>query len=317
MTSSQPILETQDWPIDDTLRRILGDYDGWMQAIKRQAAATRKAYLNDINGFVLFLNHHYGQPVSLAVLAQVSSKDMRAWLATRLKDQKASTSTARSLSAIKSWYRWLDKMGHLHNPVVLKTRTPKIKHAVPKPLAVPETEMVIDHVGDDASEPWIGARDTAIVMLLYGAGLRISEAMGLNGADWPREQTLIITGKGNKTRRVPLLPAVKDAVAQYRAACPYDTSGTAPIFVGKRGGRLHDSQVRKVLQALRMSLGLPETTTPHALRHSFATHLLGAGGDLRAIQELLGHARLSTTQRYTDVDAAALMNVFTKTHPRA
>lgn len=309
--------QVAQWPVTDDIQAWIADYDRWMSAVKRQSDHTRAAYMTDLSLFLTFMSGHLGQSLSAETLAGLTAADMRAWLADRHHTGHAASSSARALSAVKSFFKWLDKTGHIHNPRLQQTRAPKQPQALPKPLSQPDTDMVLTAVSADTVTPWVRDRDIAIVTLLYGAGLRIAEAMGLNGEDWPdRGDVLVVTGKGNKTRRLPLLPVIKDAVATYRAACPHNTRGAVPLFVGVRGGQLNDRLVRRALQDLRIALGLPETTTPHALRHSFATHLLGAGGDLRSIQELLGHASLSTTQRYTDMDTAQLLDVVSKAHPR-
>ncbi len=304
--------------IDENVKGILHTYQLWMTSVKRYSPLTCSAYLTDVIAFMRILNGYISQPITINVLGNVTTRHIRSWLAYQYKNNKEASSTARALSAVKSFYRWLDNAGHIHNAHILNTRAPKTKHAVPKALHHQDTKTVLDHISDDASEKWIAMRDTAIITLLYGAGLRISEAMNLNGSDWPETHNIVIIhGKGNKTRHVPILPIISEAVQKYRRLCPHSTTGASPLFVGVRGKRHNDRQVRMSMQKVRINMGLPETTTPHALRHSFATHLLSAGGDLRTIQELLGHARLSTTQRYTDVDIDSLMETYNKTHPRA
>ena len=299
------------------IANILQQYSDWMASVKRQSPATLRAYQTDFHNFFGFMAGHMGHTISMQNLLDISATNMRAWLAYRRRNQMANTSTARALSAIRSLFRWLDRSQAIHNSVVLETRTPKMRQSIPKALSHSEMDTVLSNIQDFASDPWISARDTAILTLLYGAGLRIAEALSLNGKDWTGHSVLTVTGKGGKTRQLPVLSAVNEIVATYRRLCPHDTAGDAPLFVGKRGGRLNDRLVRRAMHRLRDAMDLPPTTTPHALRHSFATHLLGAGGDLRAIQELLGHANLSTTQRYTDVDASALMSIYRKAHPRA
>jgi len=221
------------------------------------------------------------------------------------------------LSAVKSFYRWLANREGFEPTAVLSTRSPKFQPKLPRPLAEPAARAMIDTVELQATDPWIAARDSAVVTLLYGCGLRISEALGLTGADAPLPDVLRITGKGSKERIVPVLDVARDAVDAYVAICPYPVTADAPLFRAVRGGALAPRAIQKVMEKTRMQLGLPATATPHALRHSFATHLLAAGGDLRTIQELLGHASLSTTQAYTAVDAAHLMAVYDKAHPKA
>jgi integrase/recombinase XerC len=224
---------------------------------------------------------------------------------------------ARSLSAVKSFTAWLAEREGFDASTTLSARGPKYRRKLPRPLSEAAAFDMIDRVGDHAAEAWVAARDRAVVTLLYGCGLRISEALGLTGADSPLPQVLRIIGKGGKERLVPVLPVTQAAVADYARQCPHDLTRDAPLFRGVRGGALNPRLIALVMEKARAQMGLPASATPHAMRHSFATHLLSAGGDLRAIQELLGHSSLSTTQAYTAVDAARLMEVYVKAHPRA
>jgi integrase/recombinase XerC len=250
--------------------------------------------------------------------------DFRAWLARRSRDKLARSSTARALSSVRGFFRFLDRRGLAANAAIALVRTPKLPKSVPRALPVGDTRDLLAEAEGDVAIEWIGRRDTAILTLLYGAGLRIAEALSLDKRTVEallrdRSTSLAITGKGGKQRIVPLLPAVTTALAAYRATCPF-LAAAAPddrFFIGARGAALDPGVVQRAVRRLREQLGLPESVTPHALRHSFATHLLGAGGDLRTIQELLGHASLSTTQRYTDVDATRLAAVYRSAHPRA
>jgi len=242
---------------------------------------------------------------------------MRAWMAHERGRGVAARSLARALSAVKSFYRWLAEREGFEPTAVLSTRAPKFQRKLPRPLAKDAAATMIDTVGLQSAEPWIGARDIAVVTLLYGCGLRISEALGLTGTDVPLPDVLRITGKGNKERIVPVIAPARDAVDTYAALCPYPIERDSPVFWSVRGKPLSPRAIQKVMEKARLQLGLPATATPHAMRHSFATHLLAAGGDLRSIQELLGHASLSTTQAYTGVDAAHLMAVYEKAHPKA
>ncbi len=293
----------------------------WLADEKRSAAPTLEAYRHDLQDFLAFIGQHRGEAASLRVLASLGHNDFRAWLAARNRQGLARSSTARSLSAVRGFFRFLDRRGLCHNASISALRTPKLPKSVPKALTVDEARDLADEIEQLSDEPWIGARDTAVVMLLYGAGLRISEALGLSRATLDRiasgAESLVVTGKGNKQRLVPILPAIAQAVAAYMRLCPYDVAAKELGFRGLRGKPLDPAIVQRTIARLRGMLGLPETATPHALRHSFATHLLGAGGDLRAIQELLGHASLSTTQRYTAVDAARLGQIHAAAHPRA
>ena len=242
---------------------------------------------------------------------------MRAWMAHERGRGVGARSLARALSAVKSFYRWLSDREGFEATAVLSARAPKFQKKLPRPLAPDAARAMIDTVELQAREPWVAARDTAVITLLYGCGLRISEALSLTCDDAPLPPTLVIRGKGGKERIVPVIDPARSAVDAYLAACPFPADAGAPLFRGVRGGALSPRAVQKVMERARLQLGLPATATPHALRHSFATHLLGAGGDLRAIQELLGHASLSTTQAYTAVDTARLMEVYDRAHPRS
>jgi len=302
------------------LQNALGQWLAWLSHERRVADLTRAAYMRDIGQFLSFLARHQGELPRLASLTALTRGDFRAWMAARQAEGIEARSLARSLSALKNLFRFLGRRGLAANGAIATLRAPKLPRAVPKPLTVGEALETVDAVASLQDVDWIGKRDAAILMLLYGAGLRIGEAVSLNRRDLPmagEARTLTVTGKGRKTRIVPLLPEVVTAVRDYLAACPWGGTGSDPLFIGAKGGRLSPRLIQKAMQSLRLALGLPETATPHALRHSFATHLLGAGGDLRAIQELLGHASLSTTQRYTDVDAQHMLSVYQAAHPRA
>jgi len=294
--------------------------DRWLdheRALAGVADNTLKAYRADVLGFMAFLTQHNGDAQGLAPLARVTLSDMRAWMAHERGRGVAARSLARALSAVKSFYRWLAPREGFEPTAVLSTRAPKFQPKLPRPLTAPAASDMIDQIGLQARAPWVAARDTAVVTLLYGCGLRISEALSLQGRDAPLPPVLRITGKGGKTRIVPVLDVAREAVAGYLRLCPHAQTADAPLFRAIRGGPLGPRAIQKVVVQTRLQLGLPATATPHALRHSFATHLMAAGGDLRSIQELLGHASLSTTQAYTAVDAAQLMAVYDRTHPKA
>lgn len=294
--------------------------DRWLthlRALDGAAANTITAYGRDVAGYLAFLATHRGGAEGTAALTTLAIQDIRAWMAHERGRGLSARSLARALSAVKGFTAWLADRDGADATAILSTRGPKFRRKLPRPLSEDGARDMLATVGDQSREDWIAARDTAVVTLLYGCGLRISEALGLTGADHPLPDTLRITGKGDKTRLVPVLPTARAAVAQYARLCPYDLSRNAPLFRGARGGPLNPRLIALVMEKTRLQLGLPATATPHALRHSFATHLLSAGGDLRAIQELLGHASLSTTQAYTAVDAARLMEVYEKAHPRA
>ena len=289
---------------------------------RRRSDHTVAAYRRDLEGFLRFLAEHRGAAPDLATLAALTVRDLRAWLARRAAEGRARTSTARALSAVRVFFRHLEREGVPVSSALALVRAPKTPRAVPRPLTEGQAKAVVDLDGLNAGPPdWTARRDAAVLLLLYGCGLRIGEALGLDRAAAPAADaelhSLMITGKGNKQRVVPVLPVVADAIADYLAACPHELEPGDPLFVGVRGKRLQPKLVQQTMARLRGALGLPSSATPHALRHSFATHLLAGGGDLRTIQELLGHASLSTTQRYTEVDEAGLLAAYTAAHPRA
>ena len=277
---------------------------------------TITAYRTDLLGFLAFMTQHHGDLQGLGPIAKISVTDMRSWMAHERGRGVSARSLARQLSAVKTFYRWVAEREGFEPTAVLSTRSPKFQKKLPRPLAEDAASAMIETIELQSNEPWVAARDQAVVTVLYGCGLRISEALGLMGADAPLPATLRIMGKGNKERIVPVIEAARVAVDHYLELCPHPLEPHLPLFRGVRGGKLNQRIVQKSMERARMQLGLPATATPHAMRHSFATHLLTAGGDLRAIQELLGHASLSTTQAYTAVDTARLMEVYEKAHPR-
>lgn len=292
----------------------------WLAALtheRRASVHTVDAYGRVTRQFIAFLGQHWGRPVAPADLATVSLTDLRAFLAARRNDGAAAASIAQAGSALKSWYRWLARTAGISNPAVAALRPPRTPRRLPRPLAPADAEAVAAATGQPDAEPWVGARDAAVLLLLYGCGLRISEALGLTRSQAPLPAMVTVLGKRRKERRVPVLPVVAAAVDAYLALCPYPLAAEGPLFIGVRGKPLGPRAVQAAMQRARIALGLPDSATPHALRHSFATHLLARGADLRAIQELLGHASLSSTQIYTDVDAARLLDVYRHAHPRA
>ena len=297
--------------------RLLEHWLDQMRGVRGASPCTITAYRRDVSGYLGFLALHHGGPAGRRALAEVTTSDMRAWMARERGRGLSARSLARALSAVKSFYAWLADAHGIEAAAVTATRGPKQKARLPRPVDSDAARALIITVEAQSLEPWIAARDVAVVTLLYGCGLRISEALGLTWSDTPLPDTLRITGKGGRQRIVPVLPVARRAVETYRGLCPYEPGPAAPLFLGARGGPLNPRHVQKVMQAARMQLGLPATATPHALRHSFATHLLEAGGDLRTIQELLGHASLATTQIYTGVDQTRLMEVYERAHPRA
>ena len=295
-------------------------FDEWMRRLaheRRASAHTVAAYRRDLAAFFSFLAAHLGGAPALADLAALRPADFRGYLAHRRGEGLGAASMARALSAVRSFFRFLEREGRVHNPALGTVRTPKRPRAVPRPLAVGDAREALAQAADGAGAGWIRARDTAVLTLLYGCGLRISEALGLDRGVLPLGRSIVVVGKGGKQRMVPVLPVVREAVDAYAAAVPFALRPSDPLFVGVRGARLQPGIVQKRMRGVRAALGLPDSATPHALRHSFATHLLAAGGDLRSIQELLGHASLATTQRYTEVDSARLLEVYDAAHPRA
>jgi integrase/recombinase XerC len=301
---------------DAGLQAAVAGWRAWLAEERRASPHTLDGYGRDLAAFLGFLADHLGKQPGLDDLGALRPADIRAFLARRDHDGLARPSQARAVSSLKSFFRHLDRQAILHNPALAAVRSPRLPRSVPKPLAADEALDTLAAAGEAQSTPWLAARDTALFTLLYGCGLRLGEALALNRAQAPKGEAMVITGKGRKQRLVPVLPVVAKAVAAYLAQCP-PAAGDAPLFVGARGARLNPGVVQRQMRRLRALLGLPDTATPHALRHSFATHLLAGGGDLRTIQELLGHASLSTTQRYTAVEAAALAAVYDKAHPRA
>lgn len=284
---------------------------------RRFSPHTLRAYAATLHGFTAFIGDHVGGPVSAATLAALSQQDFRAYLAHRRSDGLANASVAREVSALRSFFAWAARQHGIACDGLAGLAAPRLPRRVPRPVTPADAQALATGAGDTHDTPWIAARDTAVLLLLYGAGLRISEALALTGAALPLGTVLTVTGKRNKTRVVPLLAPVRAAIEHYVALCPYATSAALPLFRGARGGPLAPELVRRAMATARIALGLPASATPHALRHSFATHLLARGADLRAIQELLGHASLSSTQIYTAVDAARLLDVYRDAHPRA
>jgi len=288
----------------------------YLQHDRRRSAHTVRAYVATAHRLIQFLGRYRGELIDAHALTQLGSPDLRAFLADRRASGLGPSSAARELSGVRAFLRYAAEQQGA--PAQLpRTRAPKRPRTLPRPAAPDDAVELAENAAEAASAPWIGARDLAILLLLYGAGLRVAEALSLSAAVLPVGQTLRVTGKRSKTRVVPIVPAVREAIDDYVRHCPYALRGEVPLFVGARGGPLNPDLVRRAVAAARKRLGLPDTLTPHALRHSFATHLLARGADLRALQELLGHASLSSTQIYTAVDAARLLDVYRHAHPRA
>jgi len=300
------------------LIEVIALWQAWLTGERRTSPHTIAAYGRDLAGFLDFLVAHRSGVPGLATLAALEPADFRAFLARLARDDAARGTTARKLSVLHNFFRFLNKRKIVANGALSAVKTPKLGRVVPKALTESETKAALERVALLDTRPWMARRDLAILMLLYGCGLRIAEALSLTRGAAPESGGVLrIVGKGNKARLVPVLPAVADAVRDYLVVCPIDLKPDDPLFVGARGRVLNPRQFQATMAKLRRALGLPEHTTPHALRHSFATHLLAGGGDLRAIQELLGHASLSTTQRYTAMDPARLLAVYDRAHPRA
>jgi integrase/recombinase XerC len=301
----------------DDLRAAIGLWLAWLAGERRASAHTIAAYGRDLALFLDFLTEHLGELPSLSAIERLRPADFRGYLARRVQRHAERSSLARWLSVLRGFVRFLHRRGLASTSALAALRSPRLRASVPKPLSIDDATATVEVVGDLATGGWQSKRDVAILTLLYGCGLRLSEALGLSRSNAPLSEMLVVTGKGRKQRLLPVLPAVRAAVADYLAACPYALTADGPLFVGARGGPLNPRIVQRQMEAVRGYLGLPESATPHALRHSFATHLLGAGGDLRAIQELLGHASLSTTQRYTSVETERLLAIYDAAHPRA
>ncbi len=300
---------------------LLNERQSWLAAIageRRLANNTVEAYERDTRQFLTFLTGYIGKPASIADIADLRPVDLRAFLASRRREGAGARSLGRHLAGLRSFLHYLQKKGLVNAAGATAMRSPKQPKSLPKPLTDRQALKITTTEAQLNEEPWIAARNAAVLSLLYGCGLRISEALGLAPADFtPHARSLRITGKGNKTRVVPLLAVVTEAVEAYKKLCPYHLAADQPLFLGARGGKLQPAIIQREMQKLRGAFGLPENATPHALRHSFATHLLAGGGDLRTIQELLGHASLSTTQIYTGVDTARLLEIYDNAHPRA
>jgi integrase/recombinase XerC len=286
---------------------------------RRASPHTVDAYRRDVSAFLGFLVAHLGAEPTLADMGALAPQDLRAYLAHRRNDTLGDRSVMRALAAIRAFFGWMERRCGIENARLKLVRGPRLRATLPRPVSEAGAGAMIAEAGrvDGDDAPWIAARDAAVITLLYAAGLRISEALALTGADRPLPASLRIVGKGDKERIVPVLPAARDAVELYASLCPFPLDRAGPLFRSTRGAALSARSVQARIESLRRRLGLPESTTPHALRHAFATHLLAHGGDLRAIQELLGHESLSTTQRYADVEAARVFEAYRAAHPRA
>ena len=296
-------------------------YHAWVDFLRYEkhfSHHTLRAYTKDLLSFFEFLTHHLGKQPSMDDLGETSLRDFRSWLTQRMVEGASNATRARQISCIRSFLKWLDRNGYLHNPAIGSIRTPKLPKKLPRALPVDQAKTLTRNLeGIAHQEFWIAYRDRALFTLLYGCGLRINEALQLDYSTRPQGGEVRVIGKGNKERLVPVLDIVQETLDEYISQCPISFEKNTPLFLGSRGGRLNQGVAQRQLRILRKSMSLPESLTPHALRHSFATHILENGGDMRSIQELLGHASLRTTQRYTDFDDRQLMEIYRKSHPRA
>lgn len=299
------------------LAHALDRWGAELIAVYGRSPATVAAYRADVAGFLEFLQRYLGDAQGLAVLSRVTIAEMRAWMASERARGLSSRSLARALSAVKTFAGWTADREGFDPSAILATRAPRHDRKLPRPVAATDARELIAEAAGQTPEPWVARRDEAVLTMLWGMGLRISEALALEADILPLGPTLTVRGKGGKERLVPVLPAVIRAVGAYAHACPFELEPGTPLFRGVRGGRLNPRLIARATERARTALGLPATTTPHAMRHSFATHLLDAGGDIRAIQELLGHASLSTTQAYTAVSETRLVEAHAAAHPRA
>ena len=314
-------ISTSDLPLLEATPKLLSARKDWLEQLektRRVAKLTVEAYERDSRQFLSFLCGHLGHPPDISDLSELRVADIRSFLAYRRNEGVGSRSLGRGLAGIRSFFNFLTRAGLADVPAARVVRTPKQPKSLPKPLNIADALHIVDKKTQLDDEPWVASRNAAILTLCYGCGLRISEALSLTPADFSDKNatSIYVTGKGGKTRLVPVIPAVHEAIDDYLSCCPFILPPDQPLFRGVHGGKLQRAIVERAVQQLRSSLGLPDSVTPHALRHSFATHLLSRGGDLRTIQELLGHASLSTTQIYTGVDTDRLMEVYKKAHPR-
>ncbi len=317
MSSEKKIIK---YCVEPSVLKIIKRWKNWLQYERRFSKHTIDGYERDLANFFSFLSGHLGLVAGRDEICELKTSDFRSYLAKRTTDGISKTSLARALSTIRNFYKFMERTELIETSAIAKIKTPKLPQLIPRALSEVEAFDALNNIDGLATQLWIGLRDVALFSLLYGGGLRIGEALSLNLSDAKNikcDGKLIVTGKGNKQRLIPILDAVANALNEYIDNCPHLNDNNDPLFVGARGKRLNPGVFQRRMRDMRELLGLPETFTPHALRHSFATHLLGRGGDLRTIQELLGHASLSTTQRYTDIDTGRLTEIFQSTHPRA
>ncbi|MGE0251201.1 MAG: tyrosine recombinase XerC [Dongiaceae bacterium] len=299
------------------LEKIVTDWLAHLEGQRRLSPLTIKACKNHLNAFLNFLNQHKGQEINLKIILAAELADFRAFLSFRAKAGQAKGSLANSVSILRRFYKYLAQNNHGKNGAIAGLQSPKLPKNLPRAISPFQAGDLLAAHANHQQPDWVNKRDRAVLLLLYGAGLRISEALNLNRNQAPTEDRLIIKGKGNKQRLLPLLPSIRRAIDDYIKACPFPLPAKGPLFIGQKGKRLQPKIIAELIRQQRSALNLPDDTTPHALRHSFATHLLQGGADLRAIQELLGHASLSTTQRYTSIDTGHMLKIHAAAHPRA
>lgn len=304
-------------PVTPDLDLAIAQWRQWLVAEKRAAAHTVEAYQSDLAHFLRFIADYRGGQIRLSRLADFTLTDFRAWMAQMANENIGAASRARALAGLRNFFKWLDRTGRLHNPAIELLRAPKTPKRLPRPLSEDNAQEVVALAKNVPQAEWVGLRDQALFTLLYAAGLRISEALSLTHKDLAQQERLVVTGKGNKQRVVPLLPIIQETLSAYLQACPFPSSAHGPVFIGSRGQALNPGVAQRQMRQLRRDLNLPDTATPHALRHSFATHLLASGADLRTLQELLGHSSLSTTQLYTRIESVQLAQTYRAAHPRA
>lgn len=292
-------------------------WQSWLRFEKRASERTVESYHFDLCNLFRFLNSHRGKQINLGMLSTLTLTDFRSWLAQNAAEDRQASSRARAVAGVRNFFRWLDRSGQLHNGAIELLKLPKTARRLPRPATEIQAQDILTLSKNVPEENWVGARDEALFTLLYGAGLRIGEALSLTLGDFAQGDRIGVTGKGNKERNVPLIPIIREAVERYMDICPYVRKAEDFLFIGVRGEKLNPAVAQRHLRQLRRQLNLPDSITPHALRHSFATHLLASGADLRSLQELLGHSSLSTTQLYTQVDAQQLQKVYKAAHPRA
>lgn len=317
-TIRQPLYTIFMFPqfCDTKLQKAIAHWFEWMQSERRYSPETIERYQKDFVYFLSFLQDHTGGELNLKTLLGLEAADFRAFMASRHNAGMQRVSIARILSTIRSFYKFLAKKEYGQNAAITVIRSPKLPKTLPRAIAGAEAEALLDGSDILSDIPWIQKRNMAMFALMYGAGMRVGEVVGLNRNNAPVNDTTVITGKGNKQRVVPILPQIQKAVRDYIDHCPLPLAANDPLFIGQKGKRLQRTNIAGMVRQLRAAMGLPEHTTPHALRHSFATHLLNGGADLRSIQELLGHANLSTTQRYAQVEVEKMLDIHARAHPR-